>query len=55
MQALYEPQESTRIDTFLVKEEYKPMEQELRIVSEQDKNELLKELLALAYEHRIEK
>lgn len=55
MQALYEPQESTRIDTFLVKEEYKPMEQELRIVSEREKNALLKDLLELAYDHRIEK
>jgi len=54
MQALYEPPKSTRIDTFLVKEEYKPMEQELRFMSEYDKNKLLKELLAIAYEHRIE-
>lgn len=55
MQALYRPQNSTRIDTFLVKEEYKPMEQELRVMSESDKKELLEELRELAYEYRIEK
>lgn len=55
MQAIFKPQNSTRIDTFLVKEEYKPMEQELRVMRDFFKKELHEELRKLAYEYRIEK
>jgi hypothetical protein len=55
MQAIYRPRNETREETFLVKEEYKPMEQELRVMSEAKKKELLEKLKKLAYEYRIER